>query len=311
MLHRLTLLSGAVLATVTSVAAAEQPFFTVGLTESAGNWNAIYGQGFSAFVDPNPDPQIGLLDTVSLDRFEFFKSGNDDITETFRLAIVDSYFLNLDTLTTASPELVALSDNSIEGTTGIAIGAPIGFNFSSAELTYAADYAAIYVTEAAGGVLEPVLVPSLIVEYEETPVGSGSFLPITAYGDREFDFQYTATNFINTNEFGSFFSAFNDGGDARFVASFNVPTLQGDFNNDGLVNAADYTSWRDVEGQPIALPNEVSTPGAATMEDYDDWVANFGASLVGGAAATAIPEPGAAVLLLIGLAARPRSCRDA
>ncbi len=251
MLYRIAPVCCIVFAAMAPVASADGPFFTVGFTENAGNWNSIFAQGFSPFVEPSPDPGIGLLDTVSLDRFEFFKSGDDDITDTFRLAIVDNYFLNLEALTTTSPELVALSDNSISGTAGIAIGAPIRFAFSDAELTYAADYAAVYVTEGPGGVLEPVLVPSLIADYEENPEGSGVFTPASAYGDREFDFQYTTSNFVNTNDFGSFFAAFEDGGDARFVASFNTPTLEGDFNNDGAVDAADYTSWRDVEGQAV------------------------------------------------------------
>lgn len=295
--HRTALSCCVVSVAMVSIASAEGPFFTVGFTENAGNWSSVFAQGFSAFVDPSPDPEIGLLDTVSLDRFEFFKSGNDDITTTFRLAIVDNFFLNLDTLTTTSPELVALSDNSISGTSSIAIGASIPFNFSDAELTYAADYAAIYVTEGPGGVLEPVLVPSLVADYEETLEGSGVFVPTSAYGDPEFDFQYAVSNFVNTNEFGSFFSPFLVGGDARFLASFNAPTLGGDFNNDGIVDAADYTSWRDIEGQVVDLPNEISTPGQATIEDYNDWVANFGASLGSGATVSSIPEPTAAFLL--------------
>src|SRR5690606_30580774 len=38
----------------------------------------------------------------------------------------------------------------------------------------------------------------------------------------------------------------------------------GDYNADGVVNAADYTVWRDALGQNITLPNENATPGSVT-----------------------------------------------
>jgi hypothetical protein len=49
----------------------------------------------------------------------------------------------------------------------------------------------------------------------------------------------------------------------------------GDYNNNGTVDAADYTAWRNVLGQSVTLPND-STPGTVTQADYDVWKANFG-----------------------------------
>ena len=97
----------------------------------------------------------------------------------------------------------------------------------------------------------------------------------------------------------------------------------GDYNNDGTVNAADYTVWRDHLGQSFALPNEDSTatPGTVTVEDYNIWKTNFGhtgGGLVGEAsfrtgvvhfvtsgpgAGAAVPEPSSYALLLFGLSA--------
>ncbi|TWT92324.1 Autotransporter-associated beta strand repeat protein [Botrimarina colliarenosi] len=57
----------------------------------------------------------------------------------------------------------------------------------------------------------------------------------------------------------------------------------GDFNNDGFVNAADYTVWRDGLG------------GAYTEGDYDTWRANYGAS----SAAVAVPEPASLLLAIL------------
>jgi hypothetical protein len=77
--------------------------------------------------------------------------------------------------------------------------------------------------------------------------------------------------------------------------------LDGDYNENGAVDAADYTLWRNNLGMSITLPNEAATPGMVTQDDYDVWRANFGASSQGLAGATAVPEPNVVALLLLGL----------
>ncbi|MGD9635054.1 MAG: glycoside hydrolase family 5 protein [Pirellulales bacterium] len=74
--------------------------------------------------------------------------------------------------------------------------------------------------------------------------------------------------------------------------------VPGDFNDDGVVDATDYTVWRDGLGSVY------------TELDYDDWKANFGASRPGGGSA-AVPEPAALLLcgLILPLAARLRLTR--
>jgi len=61
------------------------------------------------------------------------------------------------------------------------------------------------------------------------------------------------------------------------LANASVP---GDYNNDGTVNAADYTIWRNHLGETFQLQNEVegTTPGMVTTEDYAAWKANFGST---------------------------------
>lgn len=69
--------------------------------------------------------------------------------------------------------------------------------------------------------------------------------------------------------------------------------LAGDFNDDGRVDAADYTVWRDKLGTTFALPNETASPGTVDAADYAGWKANFGTIEGGGALANvAVPEPG-------------------
>ncbi|QDV77220.1 hypothetical protein K2D_08100 [Planctomycetes bacterium K2D] len=74
-----------------------------------------------------------------------------------------------------------------------------------------------------------------------------------------------------------------------------LPGLDGDYNGDGLVDAADYTVWRDNFGQDVTLPGD-TTPGAVTQQDYAVWAANYGASR-DVEAALSTPEPVAAVLV--------------
>jgi hypothetical protein len=75
------------------------------------------------------------------------------------------------------------------------------------------------------------------------------------------------------------------------------PTLFGDYNQNGMVDAADYVVWRDKLGQSILLPND-STPGTVSQEDYEIWRAHFGQVADRGSSA-AIPEPEAFVLLIL------------
>ena len=49
-----------------------------------------------------------------------------------------------------------------------------------------------------------------------------------------------------------------------------------DYNNNFAVDAADYTTWRDLLGQEAILPNEGPTPGIVDQEDYTEWKNRFG-----------------------------------
>jgi T5SS/PEP-CTERM-associated repeat protein len=71
-----------------------------------------------------------------------------------------------------------------------------------------------------------------------------------------------------------------------------VAGIPGDYNQDGRVDAADYTVWRDhlATGQP--LPNDDS-PGVGP-DDYTRWKTNFGQHSGSGTGALAgVPEPSA------------------
>ena len=100
----------------------------------------------------------------------------------------------------------------------------------------------------------------------------------------------------------------------RPIAAGDTGTLAGDYNADGVVDAADYTVWADNFGSSTNLAADGNgdgvvdaadytmwRDGAATdsgPEGYAAWAANYGATLATSAATT--PEPTAAVALLLG-----------
>ena len=74
--------------------------------------------------------------------------------------------------------------------------------------------------------------------------------------------------------------------------------VRGDYNNDGIVNAADYTVWRDTQNQTgFGLAADGDADGVVGASDYQVWKAAYGASNAIGAA-IAVPEPTAAGVLL-------------
>jgi hypothetical protein len=88
-----------------------------------------------------------------------------------------------------------------------------------------------------------------------------------------------------------------------FLSNFmstEPPGITGDYNDNGIVDAADYVVWRKNLGTNNTLPNDDS-PGSVLPVDYDKWKANFGKTSSGSALAQAVPEPGtlAAMLLLV------------
>ncbi len=80
-----------------------------------------------------------------------------------------------------------------------------------------------------------------------------------------------------------------------------VTSLPGDYNQNGTVDAADYTTWRDHLGQSFTLPNDDS-PGVG-QDDFDRWKTNFGMSAGGGSlseTSSAVPEPVGSLMAAMG-----------
>ena len=98
-----------------------------------------------------------------------------------------------------------------------------------------------------------------------------------------------------------------DVGSPGFAPPIAAPNLPGDYNQNGVVDAADYAVWRQNLNQPVTLPND-PTPGTVTPEDYQVWRAAFGRVPASGSGAKslAVPEPaGCLWALTAAIAASP------
>jgi autotransporter-associated beta strand protein len=121
---------------------------------------------------------------------------------------------------------------------------------------------------------------------------SGSAQPIGTYG---------ALGSGATNIRDDFF---NGMGVLNVLAMLPDMILIGDYNDNGVVDAADYTVWRDSLGTGFVLPNrDPANMGNVSADDYTSWVNNFGATAgaaSGGAAGAqgGVPEPSSLVLIL-------------
>lgn len=85
-------------------------------------------------------------------------------------------------------------------------------------------------------------------------------------------------------------------------AAANSSPLVGDYNGDGVVDAADYTVWRSSLGSTTALAADGSGNHLVDQADYDLWRSNFGRSASGAGSAaipnSAVPEPATLELVL-------------
>ena len=92
----------------------------------------------------------------------------------------------------------------------------------------------------------------------------------------------------------------------RTIYTYIIPRvpIPGDYNGDGIVDAADYTVWRDSFGQIGANPADGTGPGGTPDGvvdglDYQFWVDHFGATSAGSGAGSfaTVPEPASIVML--------------
>jgi hypothetical protein len=127
-------------------------------------------------------------------------------------------------------------------------------------------------------------------DLEEAPDGNGFLAGILGFTNGSGSISRYSFN-------GTFLSTFatpSEDGFTEATAFVVVPTpsLTGDFNNDGVVDAADYVVWQKTSP---TIPS-----------GYDDWRRSFGESEPAGAGAIGadpVPEPACALVLCIAILA--------
>jgi hypothetical protein len=127
------------------------------------------------------------------------------------------------------------------------------------------------------------------------PLATDTFQIITAGNlvtNTRFGNTTAAPNNILTTLFGTFKVNYTYGAGGNVTLSnFTAAGLAGDYNGNGVVDAADYVMWRN---DPSAFGGDPA--------GYNTWRANFGktggsgASLAG---AAVVPEPGSGALLMM------------
>jgi hypothetical protein len=84
--------------------------------------------------------------------------------------------------------------------------------------------------------------------------------------------------------------------------SIVAPPVAGDYNNNGVVDLADYVLWRNNQGTSTVLPND-AIGGRIGLAQFDQWRAHFGQTggiSSGALASGAIPEPATLSLIILG-----------
>jgi hypothetical protein len=125
---------------------------------------------------------------------------------------------------------------------------------------------------------------NLAVEFDGySPVGGESYTLLTANSITGTSFRGTSLPTLST---GLSWDLDIDATTVKLSVLGSLPGLPGDFNHDGIVNAADYVVWRKTDG---------------TQPGYNNWRANFGRSAGSGsgAGAAAVPEPATGLLLVM------------
>jgi hypothetical protein len=122
-----------------------------------------------------------------------------------------------------------------------------------------------------------------------------------------------------TNRLLFSFTGAGDLGDSVYLSNFRFYKLNtsvliaGDYDGNGVVDAADYVVWRNAAGTTgVELAADGNGDGLVNTADYELWRANFGRSNSSGSQA-AIPEPAsigflATWLVMLGRIRRKAHC---
>ena len=269
------------------------------LFEDVGPNGSTFGGGSSN----NPPGSVGSgsgMETVLLNGLDVFVDPYDQDS----FGIGDSLVTTMEASASAeTPDSVYFGQVNSENTLFFS-----PFGSETDQYTFSFDYSASLTgtldsTALAGTTLAFADGDEVTGEGEDFDTGEPeSFLVLSTYFSLGSGNSSSSAVNLNETATGSFDVAFDPGDSAMsitFASSLVVNArvdpvaqpLDGDFNADGVVDAADYTVWRD------------NTSGQFVPGDYDTWSQNYGATAP---PAVAVPEPGALLLAAMALAASPR-----
>jgi GH35 family endo-1,4-beta-xylanase len=88
---------------------------------------------------------------------------------------------------------------------------------------------------------------------------------------------------------------------AKGQSLYSLVVAPGDFNGDGLVDAADYTVWRDTLGSTDDFRADGNGDRVIDENDFAIWKSKFGTNYLSrsGQAALSVPEPASAALFVL------------
>jgi fibronectin-binding autotransporter adhesin len=196
------------------------------------------------------------------------------------------------------------------GNTTVAAGGVLGGTGSLAG-NVLFEEGASFVTEFMTGMIDPLAITgnvdltALANALSVTGTGTGSSWVIATYGG-------TLTGTFE-NVTSGFTVDYGTGSNSQITLNLAGPMgVAGDYNQNGIVDAADYVFWRNNLGAG-SLPNEGGiSPGMVDADDYNFWRSRFGATSGAGAGlgSSNVPEPtnivlgGLALVGLVGVAHR-------
>jgi hypothetical protein len=164
----------------------------------------------------------------------------------------------------------------------------------------------------AGGVTPDFTIPSNFFSVAgDTITYQGTVFPGTTFGAAPTD-GVKSLNYPGASQVTN--SPTNLAGASGSVNLSSPPAPTGDYNGNGVVDAADYAIWRHTFGQSVTAGSGADGNGNGTIDDgdYTFWASKFGNSApgAGGGAqsAAAVPEPATTSLAMVGLLAIGALC---
>jgi GH25 family lysozyme M1 (1,4-beta-N-acetylmuramidase) len=159
--------------------------------------------------------------------------------------------------------------------------------------------------------------PLWIANYNSTPPSlppASAYLPWSSW---EF-WQYSSTGSVPGISGNVDLDVF-DGTLLELLQQHSPNYSNGDYNNDGMVDAGDYVYWRDRVGMVVNMGTgaDGDLSGVVDMGDYDVWKSNFGTLVpnvpagAGGQSVIGVPEPSTTILFaaaITALTSRRRRC---